>query len=194
MAPKRKLKRKTGIHTLSDTPPSKKAKTTRSTPKATGLHTLAGSDTKSKAYPSEAAPKKGLHTLANVSDGHNSTNTSRGRMSHSADDQDDGDYVEDGAPPDSDEDDLALGSSTDAYGTEELNNIHEARENQVDTETLRLETRSQSQAAVRHAEATRAKLMFLERLSKGTGKAAEKGVEAGDSGADGVDKERGAEV
>ena len=94
MAPKRKLKRKTGIHTLSDTPPSKKAKTTRSTPKATGLHTLAGSDTKSKAYPSEAAPKKGLHTLANVSDGHNSTNTSRGRMSHSADDQDDGDDKE----------------------------------------------------------------------------------------------------
>lgn len=59
---------------------------------------------------------------------------------------------------------------------------------------MKSETRSQSQAAVRHAEATRAKFMFLERLSKGTGKAAEEGVEAVDSGTGGVDKERDAQV
>lgn len=72
MAPKRKLERKTGVHTLGDTPPSKKTKTTRTTPKATGLHSLAGSETKSKAWSRKPAPKKGSHTLANVSVGHNS--------------------------------------------------------------------------------------------------------------------------
>ena len=59
---------------------------------------------------------------------------------------------------------------------------------------MRLQTRSQSQAAARHGEATRAKLMFLERLSRGSEKEVEEGLEADDRSIDGVDKERDAEV
>lgn len=194
MAPKRKAERKTGIHTLGDTPPSKKTKTTRTAPKANGLHTLTGSQTKSEARSSKAAPKQGLHTLADVSFGNKSTNSSCSGTSHIAEDEHDGDYVEDGATLDSDEDDLALGSSTDAHGTKGSNEIHEARERQVDTEGLKLGTRSQSHAAICHEEATRAKLMFLERLSRDTDKAVGKCVEAADSGTGGADGERGTEV
>jgi hypothetical protein len=194
MAPKRKLERKTGIHTLGGAPPSKKIKTTQTTPKATGVHTLAGSNAKSKAQPSKAAPKRGLHTLADASVGHEPTRPGRGERSFTADNENDGDYVEDGTTLDSDDDDLGPDVSNDAQGTKESNDVHDTREHQVNTEGLRLGTRSQSKAAVRHEEATRAKLMFLERLSRGTGRKVEKGVEADDGGADGVSKDLHVEV
>lgn len=192
MAPKRKPERKTGIHTLDDTRPSKKVKTTQTTPKATGLQTLAGSNAKSKAKPSNVTPKKGVHTLANVNVSPGSTKPKRGGRSHSSDDEDDGDYVEDGTTLGSDDDDLRPESSNDASGTITSNETHNAH--QVDSKGLRLQTGSQSKAESRHEEATRAKLMFLQRLSRGKDKAVEKVVEAGGSGTDGVDKERDAEV
>jgi hypothetical protein len=194
MAPKRKPERKTGIHTLDGTPPSKKTKTTQMTPKATGLHTLAGSDTNSRAQPSRVSSKKGLHTLADVSGGHKSTKSSRGGRSLATDDEDDGDYVEDKATLESDDDDLVPGASNDAPGTEASNDIPSPREHQTDTEGLRLGTRSQSKEVIRHREATRAKLMFLERLSRGTHKAAENAIDADDSEVGAVDKERDAGV
>lgn len=192
MAPKRKPERKTGIHTLDDAPPSKKAKTTQTTPKASGLHTLAGSNAKSKAKPSKATPKKGVHTLANVNVSPGPTKPKSGGRFHSSDDEDDGDYIEDGTTLGSDDDDLRPELSNDAPGTTASNDTHNAR--QVVSEGLRLQTRSQSRAAVRHEEATRAKLMFLERLSRGTEKAVDKGVKADDRRTDEVDKERDTEV
>lgn len=194
MAPKRKAERKTGIDTLDGTPPNEKSKTTQATLKATGLHTLAGSNTRSKAQSSKAAQKKGLHTLSDLSVPRNSTNSGHGGRSHTADDEHDGDYVEDGASLGSDDEDLVPALSHDAHGTEGLNKIYDACEHQVDTEDLRLGTRSQSKAAVRHEEATRAMLMFLEQLSRGTDKAAGKVVEAEDSAKDRVGKELAAEV
>ena len=177
MAPKRKSERKTGIHTLDDTPPSKKAKTTQSTPKANGLHTLADSSAVPKAQPSKVASKKGVHTLANGNVSLGSAKPSRGGRSHSTDDEDDGDYVEDGATLQSDDDDLDAELSKDAPRAKGSNNIRDASENRIDTEGLKLETRSQSKAAIRHEEATRAKLMFLERLSRGTEKTRDNGDE-----------------
>ena len=146
-----------------------------------------------KANPSnKATPKKGVHTLASVSVGHDSTVSSRGGTSRSVDDEDDGDYVEDGATPESDDDDdHSLGAEllNDALIVDQSNDIHDARENQVDAEGSRLGTRSQSEAAIRHEEATRAKLMFLERLSRGKDKTADKGVEVGGNGTAAVDRD-----
>lgn len=194
MAPKRKPERKTGIHTLDDTPPSKKAKTTQTTPKATGLHTFAGSNAKPKANPSNGIPKKGVHTLANVNVDVSlgSTKPKRGGRSQSSDIEDGGEYVEDGTTLGSDDDDLRPELSRNAPGTIASNDTQNAH--QGDSEGVRLQTRSQSQAATRHGEATRAKLMILKRLSRGTEKAVEKGLEADDRSIDGVDKERDAEV
>lgn len=195
MAPKRKPERKAGIHTLDGTPPSKKAKTAQATPKATGVHTLADSNTQSKATPSNVVSKKELHALANVRGDHDSPTLNRGEKSLAAhNDEDDGDYVEDGATLDPDDGGLGHGLSNDAQVRKELNNIHDARDHQVDAEGLRLTTRSQSKAAIRHKDATRAKLTFLARLSRGTEKTAGKVVEAEDSGTDGMGKEPGAEV
>lgn len=133
MAPKRKPERETAIHTLNGNPPNTKAKTKEKTPKATGEHTLAGSNAKSGAQPSKAAPKKEVHTLANASVRRDSTRLSRGGRSHSADEEDDGDYVEDGTTLDSDDDDLGPELSDDAEGSKESNGSHDAREHQVNT-------------------------------------------------------------
>ena len=182
MAPKRKPERKTGVHTLDGAPPSKKVKTMQTTPKRIGVHTLAGSNAESKAQPSKVAPKRGLHTLADASFGHESARPSRGERSFTADDEYDGDHVEDGTTLDSDDDDLGPELSSEAQGTKESNDVHDAREHRINIEGFRLGTRSQSKAAVHHEEATRAKLMFLERLSRGTRKEEEKGVEADGGG------------
>jgi hypothetical protein len=192
MAPKRKPEHKTGVYTLDGTPLSKKAKTTQATPKATGLHTFAGSDAKPKAQPSKVSSKKGLHALVNVSGSRDSTKRSLGGRSLTVDEEDDGEYVEDGATLESDDDDLCLGVSNDAPGIKESNDVHSAREHQIDTEGLRLGTRSHSKEVTRHREATRAKLMFLERLSQGTDKAAEKAIDADDSEVGAADKEHDA--
>jgi hypothetical protein len=190
IALERNLERKTGIHTIDETPPSKKTKTTQMTPQATGLHTLASSDTNPRAQPSKVSSKKGLHTLADVSDGHNSTRRSLGGSSLATNDEDDGDYVEDGAKLESDDDDLVPGVSNGAPGTKESNDVHSPREHQIGTEGLRLGTKSQSKEVIRHREATRAKLMFLERLSQGTDKAVGKAIDAGDGGNGAADEER----
>lgn len=194
MAPKRKPERKTGIHTLNEAPPSKKTKTSQTIPKATGLHTLEGLEAKPKVQPSKVSSKKGLHTLANVSVGHNFAKHKRGGRSFATDDEDDGDYVEDEATLDSDDDDLGPGEPNDAPGTKESNDVHGAREHETDTEGLRLGTRSQTKEVIRHREATRAKLMFLEQLSKRTDTATEKAIDTDDSGVGAVDKERDAGV
>jgi len=192
MAPKRKLERKTGIHTLDDTP-SKRAKTKQTPPKATGLHTLVGSDAKPRGQSTTAVPKKTLRTLADLGPSRHPARLSRGGRLHGADDEDDDDYVEDGATLDSEDENLIPGLSSDARGTKEPKDSHDAGEDQIDTEGLKLETRSQSKAAARHEKATRAKFIFLERLSRSTGKVVEKGAEADDNWTDGVDKERYAE-
>lgn len=155
-------------------------------------YTLAGSNAESKAKPSKVTPNKGVYTLANVNVSPGSTKHKRGGRRRSSDDEDDGDYVENGTTLGSDDELLRPQMSKDAPGTIASNDTHNAH--QVYLEGLRLQTRSQSQAAVRHEEATRAKLMFLERLSRGTKKAVEKGVEADDKRIDGMDKERDAEV
>lgn len=132
--------------------------------------------------------------MADASVGHESTRPGRGERSFTADDDNDGDYVEDGNTLDSDDDDLGPELSNNVQGTKKSNDVHDAREHQVDTKGLRFGTRSQSKAAVRHEEAIRAKLMFLERLPRGPGKAAEEGVKADGGGFDGVGKDLDAEV
>lgn len=194
MAPKRKPERKTGIHTVDEAPLSKKTKTSQKKPKATGLHNLADSEAKPKVQPSRVSSKKGMHTLANVSGGYNSTKSSRDGRSLATADEDDSDYVEDGATLESDDDDLGPGVSNAAPDTKKSSDVHGAREHRTNTEGSRLETRSHSKELIRHREATRAKSMFLERLSKGTDKVAEKAIDADDGEVVAVDKERSASV
>lgn len=167
MAPKRKAERKTGIHTLEGAQ-SKKSKTTPTTPRAAGLHNLTSSDAKSRAQSSKVSSRKKTHTLADMSMGRGGT---RRRMSRNDEDEE---YVEEGFTLDCDQEgrddgddipDLSRDAKALADDAGDGSRVNDTSGNQTNTTDQTLGIRSQRKAAVRHEEATRAKSMFLDRLS-----------------------------
>jgi hypothetical protein len=145
---------------------------------------------KSRAQSGSVTPEKTLYTLADTSHGRNPARLTRGR-SYITDDNDDGndeDYIEDEVTLDCDDEALAPDLSNDACGSRESSHTQDTSEHQT-TAVESIGTRSQSQAATRHEEATRAKLLFLERLSHGAAKTAEEVGRAGDAGPGGAGKE-----
>ena len=188
MAPKRKPERKTGIHYLNG-PPNKKAKTTQTAPRVTGLHTLAG-NAESRAQSRKATPENKVHTWVNVSLDRSSTKSSNVKRFYNTDHDvnDDHDYVENGSTSD-DDGNLCPGSLSGVRVTSDGSQTRDAGEHQTTVVDRATGTRSQTKAAIRHEEATRAKFMFLDRLSRSTEQTLQQDEEAGDNGADEVGKE-----